>query len=211
MVLSAQKAYYQFMKCSHNDLFSIVLSDFDFTHQRVLQRAKDNDLGVWLSVIPVESKNFDLSAQEFYDALSIRYRKPLLNLPPTCDGCGATSSLYHFLICRKGGLVVQHHNEIRNAIGDLTALAWGQMRCETVIVEAGDQHSETLIADLCVQRVWLPQAEVLFDIRVIDTDAQSNLCHTPGRVLLNAEVENNNVKYTDACATQCAHFTPYVF
>ena len=175
---------------------------------------------------------FNLSAQEFYDALSIRYRKPLLNLPPKwwcyhrcnrkgitgvterapfCYGCGATSSLYHFLICRKGGLVVQHHNEIRNAIGDLTALAWGQMRCEAVIVEAGDQHSETLIADLCVGRVWLLQAEVLLDIHVIDTDAQSYLCHTPGRVLLNAEVVNNNVKCTDACATQCAHFTPLCF
>ena len=115
------------------------------------------------------------------------------------------------MICRKGGLVVQHHNEIRNAIGDHTELAWGQVRCETVIVEARDQHSETLIADLCVRRVWLPQAEVLFDIHVADTDSQSYLCHTTSRVLLNAEVENNNVKYTDACATQCAHFTSLCF
>ena len=114
---------------------------------------------VWLSVTPVESSNFDLSAQEFHDALAIKYHQPLLNLPPKFDGCGATSNLDHFLICRKGGLVVQHHNEIRNAIGDLAALAWGQVRRETVVVEAGDQHSETLIADLCVHGVWLPQAE----------------------------------------------------
>ena len=120
-----------------------------------------------------------------------------------------TSSLDHFLICRKGGLVVQHHNEIRDAIGDLAALAWGQVRRKTVVVEAGDQYGETLIADLCVHGVWLPQAEALFDIRVVDTDAQSYLHRTPGRVLLNVEVEKN--KYADACDTRCTHFAPLCF
>ena len=123
MVFSAKKVYHQLLEHSHNDLFSVVLSGFDSTHHHVFQRARDNDLGVWLSVIPVESNHFDLGAQEFRDALAIRYHKPLLNLPPKCDGCGATSSLDHCLICRKCGLVVQHHNEIRDAIGYLAALA----------------------------------------------------------------------------------------
>ena len=80
-------------------------------------------LHIGISVTPVESNHFDLSAQEFQDALAIRYCKPMLNLPPTYDGCGAPSSLNHFLICRRSGLVVQCHNEIRDAIGDLVALA----------------------------------------------------------------------------------------
>ena len=52
--------------------------------------------GYWLSVTSVEGNNFDLSTQEFCDAFAISYRKPLLNLPSKCDGCGATSSLDHF-------------------------------------------------------------------------------------------------------------------
>ena len=104
----------------------------------------------------------------------------------------------------------QRHNEIRDAIGDLAALAWGQVRLETVVTEAEDQQSETLIADLCVRGVWLPQAEALFDIRVVDTDAQSYLRHAPSRVLLNAEVEKKN-KYAEACAARRAHFTPLCF
>ena len=39
------------------------------------------------------------------------------------------------------------------AIGDLAASAWGKVRRETVVVEAGDQHSEILITDLCVRGV----------------------------------------------------------
>ena len=105
-------------------LLHVLLSGFDSTHQCVLQRAKNNDLGVWLSVTPVESNNFDLmiNAQKFCDALAIKYHKPLLNFLPKCDSYGATSSLDHFSICRKGGLVVQCHNKIRHPIGDLAAL-----------------------------------------------------------------------------------------
>ena len=69
-----------------------------------------------------------------------------------------------------------------------------------MVVEAGDQHGETLIADLCVRGVYLPQAEALLDIHVIDTDTQSYLHHTPSRVLYNAKAEKKN-KYADICAT----------
>ena len=37
-----------------------------------------------------------------------------------------------------------------------------------MVVEAGDHHGETLIADLCVRGVWLAQAEALFDIHIVD-------------------------------------------
>ena len=50
-------------------------------------------------------------------------------------------------------------------------------------------------------------AKALFDICVVDTDAQSYLCHMPSRVLFNAEKN----KYVDACSSQRAHFTPLCF
>ena len=51
MVFSAQKAYHQLLERTNNDLFSVVSSGFDSLHQRGLLRVKDNDLGVWLSVV----------------------------------------------------------------------------------------------------------------------------------------------------------------
>jgi len=211
MLFEAQKEYKRLLHMKHNDLFDCMCSQLDPIHHRALLRAKDNDLSVWLSVLPTEKDNFDLTPQEFRDALAIRYRKPLLNVPAFCDGCGAPSTLDHFLTCLKGGLIVQRHNEIRDAVGDLAAMVWGQVRREPIISDAAvDPSGETLVADLSVRGVWLPQAEALFDVRIVDTDAQSYLSHTPKSVLFGAEIEKKR-KYSAACCERRAHFTPLCF
>ena len=193
------------------DLFSEICSQLDPLRVRVLQRAKLNDLSGWLSVMPMERDNFDLTAQEFRDALAIRYKKPLLSIPPFCDGCDSPSSLDHFLICKKGGLITQRHNEVRDAIGDLASLVWSSVKREPIVKNSHDDDSgEVLIADLCIRGVWLPQAEALFDIRIIDTDAQSYLGQSPTQVLSVAENEKKR-KYLDAAIARRAHFTPLCF
>ncbi len=81
---------------------------------------------------------FKLSAIEFRDALSVRYRRPLLNAPSHCDGCSAPFSLTHALDCKKGGLVILRHNEIRDALGDLAGLVWRDINREPLVLEAND-------------------------------------------------------------------------
>jgi len=108
----------------YTELFDYICSKLDPIHHHTLLRAKDNDLSAWLSILPTERDNYDLRPQEFRDALAIRYRKPLLNVPAFCDGCGAPSTLDHFLTCMKGGLIVQRHNEIRDTVGDLAVMVW---------------------------------------------------------------------------------------
>ena len=65
-----------------------------------------------------------------------------------------------------------NNNNDNNAFGDLADLAWGQVVKEPIIREA-TTSTPALIADLAVRGTWTPQTEALFDIRVIDTDAQS--------------------------------------
>ena len=136
-----------------------------------MERAKLNDLSGWLTVLPTSQDHFDLTAQEFCDALALHYQKPLLNVP---YGCGAPFSLDHAVFCRKGGLIIQRHNEVRDAVGDLAALVWGRVVSEPVVRDAS-VDGDALIADLGVRGVWEPQAMALFDIRVVDTDARSFL------------------------------------
>ena len=70
--------------------------------------------------------------------------------------------------------MIEWHNEVRDSLGDLTPLVWSQEKRELVVKEA-DKAAGTLalIADMAVWGMWMPQAEALFDVRVINTDAQS--------------------------------------
>ena len=81
----------------------------------------------------LEKSQFDLSAQEFRDVLALRCRKPLLCLPPCCEGCGAPFTIKHALDCRIGGLVGRRHNEVCDVFGDLAALVWNQVVKEPVV------------------------------------------------------------------------------
>ena len=131
-----------------------------------------------------------LACQEFSDALALRYRKPLLGLPPYCDGCGSPFSFDHALDCWVGELVGRRHNEVRDAIDDLASLVWGQVQREPIICEVTVDGTcdETLIADLRIRGVWQPQVDAVFDVHVVDTDALSYQSRSPETVLRSAEV-----------------------
>ena len=190
-----------------NNTFDIVLNQLDHKLQRSILRAKDS-LSSWLNVIPTKKDFYDLSANEFRDALSLRYSKPLLLLPPNCDGCGDLFTTTHALDCRKGGLVIQRHNEIRDTIYDLCTLAWSQVTKEPVIQDSLlDPTCVGLVADIGVRGVWQPQTTTLFDIRVIDTDAPSYINHSPSIIISNAE-RDKKVKYSRACESRHASFSP---
>ena len=72
-----------------------MLPQFDGACRRSVEQAKLNDLSGWLTVLPMSQDHFDLNAQEFHEALALRYWKPLLNVPSICDGCGSPFSLDH--------------------------------------------------------------------------------------------------------------------
>ena len=111
-------------------------------------------------------------------------------------------SLSHALSCLKGGLVIQRHNEIRDAFGDLAALARSQVKKEPVVKEPSSSNL-ALIADLAVS----PQVDVLFEVRVTDTDASSYGDQTPMVILKRAEAEKKET-YLKACEERRALFIP---
>jgi hypothetical protein len=45
------------------------------------------------------------------------------DLQSHCDGCGAKFSVRHGLECKKGGLVISRHNEIRDELSYLASKA----------------------------------------------------------------------------------------
>ena len=91
----------------------------------------------------------------------------------------------------------KNNNEVRDALGDIAALACKEVVREPVVREP---------ADLGVRGVWQPQTEALFDVCVVDTDAQSYAHRTVSAVLSTAEKEKR--KYTHAAQVHHASFSP---
>ena len=186
------------------------LESMDAKKRRTVMRAVDGKTSNWLTVMPVARHQFDLSAVEFRDALAMRYSRPLLRMPANCDGCGGPFDLTHALDCKKGGLVTQRHNEVRDALGDIAALAYKEVVREPVVREADEARGiSALVADLGVRGVWQPQTEALFDVRVIDTDAQSYVQRAVSSVLATVEREKKR-KYAQASQERHASFSPFV-
>ena len=100
-VLSAKQDYVSLCDAQFKQLFNDQLDQFDHIHQQVILRTCFNSLSGWLTVLPTEQDHFNLTSQKFRDALAVQYQKPLMCLPPICDGCGAPSSLDHALVYKK--------------------------------------------------------------------------------------------------------------
>jgi len=111
-VIHAHKDFVRQSELRNDEFFSTLLPQFDGVCHRSMEQVKMNNLSGWLTVLPVSQDHYNLTAQECRDALTLRYQKPFLSVPSSCDGCGAPFSLDHALICRKGGLIIQRHNEV---------------------------------------------------------------------------------------------------
>ena len=72
--------------------------------------------GGWLTVLPNVMNGSILSDLEFRDGLRLCYAMPLQNLPTHCDGCNAKCNIDHALNCKKGGLVIARHNEVKDEL-----------------------------------------------------------------------------------------------
>ena len=64
-----------------------------------------------------------------------------------CVGCGGDLSLTHALDYHKDGLFTQHHNEVRDALGDLAALGYKEVVRKPIVCDV-DKNSSALITDL---------------------------------------------------------------
>ena len=73
--------------------------------------------GAWLIDVPHFLNGTELSWEEFWDNIRLRYGLMPQDIPATCDGCGKMFLVEHELSCPKGFLVLARH--------DYTAKEWG--------------------------------------------------------------------------------------
>ena len=79
--------------------------------KRASDLAAEKGASSWLTVIPVKDVDFTLNKREFKDAIHLRYDWQISDTPSTC-ACGDVFYVDHVMICRRGGFIIQRHNEL---------------------------------------------------------------------------------------------------
>ena len=85
---------------------------------KAIQDAKMPGASSWLVILPLVEFGFVLNKDEFRDALSLRYGKPLKGLPAMCP-FGQKYGVTHALSCKKGGFLTMRHSNLRDFEADM--------------------------------------------------------------------------------------------
>ena len=187
---------------------------------RRLKRSKQT--GAWLTALPHNLNGTVLSAEEFRDNLRLRCGLEPQHLPARCDGCSDRFTVEHALQCRKGGLILQRHDDLAGEWHQLCAEALkpcavtdepripNYQPAPVAGAPRGNNAPQELRGDVAVHGFWRRGTTAIFDIRVTDTDAASYRRKDPAKVLGDQEKAKKE-KYGEACREAHRHFTPLVF
>ena len=121
---------------------------------------------------------FELSKQQFWDAIRLRYGWNISRLPTICP-CGSKFNIQHCMSCKKGGFVSIRHNNLR----DLTAKILSEVCNDTeiepqlqpltgeVLNNRTANRSNEARLDIRARGVWERGQQAFFDLRVFDPNA----------------------------------------
>ncbi len=177
--------------------------------QRILTRGKKT--GQFCTVHPSDLHGTVLSPLEIRDAWHIRWGMEPPDLPESCDGCNADFTVRHALSCKKGGLPILRHNEIRDELADFAEKAFCasairsepkiHLCCDNEEKKANQSENEPAVkknlckqngeerGDLLIRNLWNNGTDCIIDVRCTDTDAKSYKAKDPMEVLALQERE----------------------
>ena len=189
-----------------------MIESFDDSRKRSLARKLNQKCSAWLSVIPSKSNHFDLSPDEFRDAIALRYGRTPSNLPRLCDTDSEEIDVNHTLNCSKGGLVYGRHNQCRDLNCDLLKLAGlKQIISEPILreFESDDNGQNGLRVDWGVRGFWKPQRQALFDVCNINADSPS-YSQLSLDAVFTAKKNTKKHHYLEAASAKIVSFTPFI-
>ena len=99
---------------------------------RAVDLATQKGASSWLTVLPIRDINFDLNKNEFDDAVKLRYDWEVPDMPSVCV-CGDRFNVDHAMICKRGGFVIQRHNELRDLEAEMLRMVCNGVDTEPVL------------------------------------------------------------------------------
>jgi hypothetical protein len=183
---------------------------FPESRKRCILRKLNYHCSGWLSVVPIEGNEFDLSPDEFRDSLALRYGKDPINLPSHCDADGEAFNVNHALNCPRGGLIYGRHNEMRDLnCALLESSGLKQVVSEPIVQESVVDGDKGLRADWGVRGFWEPQRQALFDVCILNADSVS-LVNLPLQTIFEVRCNKKKHDYSEAAEARRASFTPFI-
>ena len=185
--------------------------------QRAVDLASEKGASSWLTAIPLKDMNFDLSKREFCDALRLRYDWPIPDSPSVCV-CGCSFTVDHAMICQRGGLVIQRHNEIRDLEAELLDMVCYDVAIEPTLqplageeLNRGANTAADARLDVHCRGFWERQRAAFFDIRVCHPNADSYKELSPKQIYKLHEDEKKRKYASRIIEVENGTFTPLVF
>ena len=161
--------------------------------------------------------DFDLNKREFRDAVRLRYDWPIPDNPSVCV-CGSMFTVHHAMICQRGGLVIQRHNEIRDLQAKLLDMVCYDVQVEPALqpitgeeLARGVSQASDARLDVHCRGFWERQRAAFFDIRVCHPNADSYRDLSPKRIYRIRENEKKRKYNSRVIEIEQGTFTPLVF
>ena len=185
--------------------------------KRAVDLAMEKGASSWLTAIPIKDLGFDLNKAQFWDAIKLRYDWEITDLPSVCV-CGEAFSVDHAMICRRGGFVIQRHNELRDLEAEMLDMVCYDVEVEPVLqvltgetLERGANTAPDARLDIHARGVWERQRSAFFDVRVFHPNADSYRDLSPKQIYRQHENEKKRKYATRVLEIEQGTFTPLVF
>ena len=147
--------------------------------QRAVELASKKGASNWLRVIPIDAMGFTLNKGEVRDALKLRYDWEIADKPSICV-CGDVFNVDHAMVCRRGGFIIQRHNELRDLEADMLSMVCNDVEIGPVLQElmgeslpSGASRAPDARLDIHARGFWERQRSAFFDVRVFHPNADS--------------------------------------
>ena len=149
------------------------LNESDESTKRKMETLNQKGVSNWLTVLPLKDEGYELSKQEFWDAIRIRYDWPIDRIPTYCP-CGAKFDVAHALSCKKGGFITLRHNEVRDITAKLLEEVCVDVRKEPILLPIGNEDlpnqankSREARLDISALNFWTNGQRAFFDVRAL--------------------------------------------
>ena len=185
--------------------------------RRAMELATEKGASNWLTVIPIKEMDYNLNKGEFRDAVKLRYEWEIADKPSVCV-CGDTFNIDHAMICKRGGFIIQRHNELRDLEADMLNIVCNDVEVEPVLQELtgevlprGANTASDARLDIHARGFWEKQRSAFFDVRVCHPNAESYKDLSPEQIYRQHENEKKRMYAQRVMEIEHGTFTPLVF